>query len=85
MSVSVPVAPVPPTAVCKIVVVPSDHVTFHGPFPVSAAEMLAEPPLQIPTLPLTTDVGRAFTVTVALPVRSAAWELQLASLSTVTV
>jgi hypothetical protein len=47
---------------------PSDHVTFHGPVPVKAAEMAAVSPLQIGVVPLTTEVGRASTVTVALPV-----------------
>src|SRR4029079_18787722 len=84
-SVSVPVVPVPPTPVCSVVVVPSNHVTFHGPLPVKAAESVAEPPLQIVVEPLTTDVGRAFTVTVALPVLSPARAVQLASVSTVIV
>jgi len=47
--------------------------------------MVAAPPLQIVVVPLTTDVGRAFTVTVALPVRSLARAVHLASLNAVTV
>jgi hypothetical protein len=57
------------TAVC---VTPSDHVTFHGPVPVNTAVIVAELPLQIVLEPLTTDVGRGFTVITALPVRSLA-------------
>ena len=42
----------------------SDHVTFHGPVPVSAAWIVVELPLQTVALPLATEVGRALTVTV---------------------
>ena len=44
---------------------PSDQVTVQGPVPVSAAEISAELLLQIFVSPLTTAVGRGFTVTVA--------------------
>ena len=63
----------------------SDHVTFHGPVPVKAAEMVVELPLQIVAVPLTAEVGRALTVTTALPVRSPDCAVQLASLRAVTV
>ena len=46
---------------------PSDQITFHGPVPVSAAAIAVVPPLQMDALPLTTEVGRALTVTSALP------------------
>ena len=65
--------------------VPSDQLTFHGPVPVNAAEMTTEPPWQIVPPPLTTAVGRALTVTTALPVISPAWAEPLASESAVTV
>ena len=42
------------------------------PMSLSAAWMMLEPPLQLVALPVTAEVGRAFTVTVALPVRSPA-------------
>ena len=70
------------TPVC---VTPSDHVTFHGPRPVSAAWMVLELPLQIVPLPLATAVGLALTVMTALPVRSPATAVQLASERDVTV
>jgi len=43
------------------------------------------PPLHIAVVPLITLVGRALTVTTALPVLSPAIDVQLASLNTVTV
>ena len=64
---------------------PSDQFTFHGPVPVSAAEMVVEPPLQMAVLALTTEVGRVLIVTTALPVRSPACAVQLASVRLVTV
>jgi hypothetical protein len=64
---------------------PSDQVTLHGPVPVRAAWIVVEPPLQIVTLPLTTDVGRGLTVTTALPVLSAAIAVQLASVNVAIV
>ena len=63
----------------------SDQVTFHGPVPVKAAEIMVELPLQIVAEPLATEVGRALTVTTALPVRSLNCAVQLASLRAVTV
>ena len=48
-------------------VVPSDHATFHGPVPVNVAEIVVELPLQIVAEPLAEAVGRALTVTLALP------------------
>jgi hypothetical protein len=38
-------------------------VRFQGPTPVNAAEIVAEPPLQIVVLPLAAEVGRGLTVT----------------------
>ena len=64
---------------------PSDQLTFHGPVPVSTAAIVVEPSLQMAALPLTTEVGCALTVTTALPVRSAACAVQLASVRLVTV
>ena len=63
----------------------SDQVTFHGPVPVNAAEMLVELPLQIVALPLATEAGRGLTVTTALLVRSPLWAVQFASVKAVTV
>jgi len=45
----------------------SDHVTLHGPVPVSAAEIVVELPAQIVALPVTVAVGNALTVITALP------------------
>ena len=64
---------------------PSDQLTFHGPVPVKAAEILVEPPLQIVAVPLATEVGRALTITTALPVRLPEGAVPLASLRAVTV
>ena len=64
---------------------PSDQLTFHGPVPVNAAEMVVALPLQIVAEPLAIEVGRALTVTTALPVRSPNCAVQLASLRAVTV
>lgn len=47
---------------------PSDHVTFQGPVPVSAADRVAEPPMQMLWLPETVAVGNWMTVMVAEPV-----------------
>jgi hypothetical protein len=47
---------------------PSDQVTFHGPEPVKAAWIVVEFPRQMVAVPVTAAVGRASTVTVALPV-----------------
>ena len=46
---------------------------------------LADPPLQIAVVPLIAPVGRAFTLTVALPLRSPLTAVQLASLNVATV
>ena len=46
---------------------PSDHNNVHGPKPVSAAEIVAEAPLQRDAVPETVAVGGGFTVTVATP------------------
>ena len=48
--------------------------------------MVLEPPLQIvPAVVLITEVGRGFTVTIAVPVLSPALAVQFASLKAVTV
>ena len=46
---------------------PSDQVRFHGPIPVSAAEIVVAPPAQIAAPPETVAVGRAWTVAVVVP------------------
>ena len=43
-------------------VTPSDHVTLHGPAPVSAAEIVVAPPAQTAAVPDTVAVGSALTV-----------------------
>ena len=48
---------------------PSDQLTFHGPVPVKAAEMVVELPLQIVALPLTTAVA---VEPLVVPVKAAA-------------
>jgi len=53
--------------------------------PVSAAEIVVEPPTQYVALPLTVAVGRGLTVTTALPVKPAGIAVQFASESAVTV
>jgi hypothetical protein len=59
---------------------PSDHTTFHGPDPVrTACKVVAVPPGQIVVLPLTTAVGRGFTVTNALPLKSPGCDTQFTS------
>jgi len=50
-------------AVCTL---PSDQVTVHGPAPVSAAEISADPPGQIAAEPETVAVGFGLTVTVTV-------------------
>jgi hypothetical protein len=52
--------------------VPSDKVPLIVPVPVTVKVKLALPPLQITVVPLNTAVALEFTVTVALPVLSAA-------------
>ena len=68
-----------------LIAVPSDNVPLHGPVPVTAIDKVVLPPLQIVAVPLITPVGRGFTVTTALPVRSAAIAAQFASVKAVTV
>ena len=46
--------------------VPSVYVKFHGPFPVNATEIVFAVPSQVVAVPLTTEVGLAFTVNVAV-------------------
>ena len=65
--------------------VPSDNVPLIVPLPVTARLNVALPPLQMVVVPEITAVGRGFTVTTALPVRSAAIAEQLASLRVATV
>jgi len=65
----VPVQFVSETEVTVLVVIPlwgtpSDHMMLHGGVPVSAAEMVAEPPVQMLASPLTVAVGSGVTVTV---------------------
>ena len=57
----------------------------NGAVPVKLIVRSVLAPLQIVASPLITDVGRAFTVTVALPVISAPVAVQLASVNDVTV
>jgi hypothetical protein len=56
------------------------NVPLQGPVPVTAMLKFVEVPTQIACVPLITAVGRAFTVTVALPLKSPAIEAQDASL-----
>jgi hypothetical protein len=56
---------------------------FHGPVPVKATDILGDPPAQIVCAPEITAVGKAFTVTIALPVCEV--PVQLASLTEVKV
>jgi hypothetical protein len=72
-------------ALTPVCATPSDQVTFQGPVPLSAAEIVAELPLHNGPVPLTTELGRGFTVTTALPVRSAASPLHLESARAVIV
>ena len=55
------------------------NVPLHGPVPVNAILKFAAPSLQKAVDPEITPVGRARTVTEALPLRSPAIEAQLAS------
>ena len=45
----------------------SDHVTFHGPVPVKAAEIVLEPPAHTVPPPDTVAVGLGFTVAFVVP------------------
>ena len=64
---------------------PLDNVPLHGPVPVTAIDSVVEPPLQIVAAPVITPVGRVRIVTTGVPVKSAAIELQLASLKVAMV
>ena len=66
-------------------VVPSVYVTLHGWLPVSAILIAVLAPLQMVADPLITLVGLGLTVTIALPVISPAWAVQLTSVNAVTV
>jgi len=57
--------------------VPSDKVPESVPVPVAAIVRLVLPPLHIDVVPLIAPVGRAFTVTIALPVLSAATDVHV--------
>ena len=60
---------------------PSVYVIFQGPVPVKAILRVADWPLQMVFVPLKTAVGRGFTVTIALPLRSDAIDEHLLSLA----
>ena len=64
---------------------PGFNVPLMVPLPVTLIAMLVDPPLHIVVLPLTDAVGRAFTFTTRVPVRSAAIEVQFASLKVATL
>ena len=64
---------------------PSESVPPIVPLPVTVSVRVAVWPLQIVVVPLMFPVGRALTVTVALPVLSAAIAVQLASVSVAIV
>jgi hypothetical protein len=66
-------------------VTPSVYVILQGATPVNVTLRLADWPLQMEVVPLKTAVGLASTVTVALPVRSAAIDAHLTSLAAVRV
>ena len=57
--------------------VPSDSVPVMVPVPVAVIVKFLLPPVQIAPEPLSAPVGRAFTVTVALPVLSAPIDTQV--------
>ncbi len=65
--------------------VPSDNVPLIVPAPVNAKVKVALPPLQIAVVPLIATVGRALTVTSALPVKSAAIDAHVPSVAVETV
>ena len=64
-------------------VTPSVWVILQGAVPVNVTVRLVDRPLQIIFVPLITAVGRGFTVTTALPLRSATIEVHLLSLAAV--
>ena len=53
-------------AATPLCVTPSDQVTFQGPAPVSAAEIVVAPPAQTAAVPDTVAVGFGLTVTVTV-------------------
>ena len=57
--------------------VPSDKVPLIVPVPATVSVTLVVPPLQIVDAPLIAPVGLGFTVTVALPVLSAAIDVHV--------
>jgi hypothetical protein len=59
--------------------VPFDNAPFHGPVPVTTMLSVIDCPLQIVIDATIEAVGRALTVTVAEPLRSAGIAVQLAS------
>ena len=65
--------------------VPSDKVPLIVPVPVAVIVRLVLPPLQIVAVPLKAPVGLAFTVTVALPVLSAAIDAHVPLVSVLMV
>ncbi len=66
-------------------VVPSVYVMLHGALPVKFSVSVAVCPLQMVLVPDNATVGLAFTVTTALPLRSAAIDVHLLSLAAVSV
>ena len=66
-------------------VVPLVYVTFQGAVPVSVNVSEADWPLKMVVVPLKAAVGLVFTVTVALPVKSAGDDIHLLSLTAVNV
>ena len=66
-------------------IAPGESVPLIVPLPVTVRVRVALLPLQIVVLPLRLAVGRALTVTTALPVRSPTTEAQFASERAVTV
>ena len=66
-------------------VVPSVYVIFQGPVPVNTTLSVADWPPQMVFAPLKTAVGLEFTVTTALPLRSAGIAMHLLSLAAVNV
>jgi hypothetical protein len=66
-------------------VVPSVYVTFQGPVPVKVKLRVADCPFNIVVDPLNTAVGLGFTVTEALPLKSAGNDAHLLSLTAVNV
>ena len=64
---------------------PGASVPLIGPLPVTVKLNVALCPLQIVPLPLNTAVGRGFTVTTALPLRSAACAVQVPSVKVAIV